>query len=368
MRGQHRARRLGRATTIFLVILALLIAGVAGTAFAAYRYDQARAGRILPGITIEGVPVGEMTRAQALKAVSAKIQETLSSHITVQAAGKDWDRTLADLGLAADVESPVDQALRLSASYSWLSRTYRRIADKPIFRSFDVSYTLGQDPLQQFVDQVGEALAVAPRNASYGLAGGKIQKTHAKSGRALRPKLSLELLRDAIINRLPAVELPVRTVRPKVTNQKVGKAIIVNLSSNTLTLLDSFKSVKTYGVATAMRGYLTPPGSWHVIAKVMNPTWHNPAPDTWGKGEPLVIPPGPNNPLGTRALYLDAPGIRIHGTPADYSIGTYASHGCIRMHIPQSEALYPLVPVGTPVFIIGAPPWGITRNPGTAGT
>jgi lipoprotein-anchoring transpeptidase ErfK/SrfK len=231
-----------------------------------------------------------------------------------------------------------------------------------------VSYTLGQDPLQQFVDQVGEALAVAPRNASYGLAGGKIQKTHAKSGRALRPKLSLELLRDAIINRLPAVELPVRTVRPKVTNQKVGKAIIVNLSSNTLTLLDSFKSVKTYGVATAMRGYLTPPGSWHVIAKVMNPTWHNPAPDTWGKGEPLVIPPGPNNPLGTRALYLDAPGIRIHGTPADYSIGTYASHGCIRMHIPQSEALYPLVPVGTPVFIIGAPPWGITRNPGTAGT
>jgi len=368
MRGHHRARRLGRATTIFLVIVGLLVAGIAGTAFAAYRYDQARADRILPGITIDGVAVGEMTRTQAIKAVSEKIQETLSSHLAIQAGGKEWDRTLADLGLSADVESPVDEALDLSASYSWVSRTYRRLANKPIVRSFEVSYTLGQDPLEQFAGQVEEALAVAPRSASYQLVGGKVRTVRAKSGRALRPRLSLDLLRDAITQRLPAVELPVRTVRPKVTNEKVGKAIIVDLSSNTITLLDAFKSVKSYRVATAMRGYLTPPGSWHVIGKVMNPTWHNPAPDTWGKGEPLVIPPGPNNPLGTRALYLDAPGIRIHGTPADYSIGTYASHGCIRMHIPESEALYPLVPVGTPVFIIGAPPWGITSDPGTAGT
>ena len=368
MRGHHRARRLGRATTIFLVIAGLLMAGIAGTAFAAYRYDQARADRILPGITIVGVSVGEMTRSQAIKAVSAKIQETLSSHLTIQAGGKEWDRTLSDLGLTADVETPVDQAVALSASYSWFSRTYRRIADKPIVQSFDVSYTLEQDPLNQFTEQVEKTLAVAPRDAGYELVGGKIRMVRAKSGRALRQKLSLDLLRNAITNRLPAVELPVRTVRPKVTNQNVGKAIIVNLSSNMITLLDAFRSVKHFGVATAKQGYLTPPGSWHVIGKVMNPTWHNPAPDTWGKGEPLVIPPGPDNPLGTRALYLDAPGIRIHGTPADYSIGTYASHGCIRMHIPESEALYPLVPVGTPVFIIGAPPWGITSNPGTAGT
>jgi lipoprotein-anchoring transpeptidase ErfK/SrfK len=309
-----------------------------------------------------------MTRTQAFKAVSAKIQETLSAHLTVQAGGKEWDRTLADLGLAADIQSPVGQALKLSASYSWLSRTYRRIANKPIARSFNVSYTLGQGPIKQFAGQVWKDLAVAPRSASYALSAGKIRMVRAKNGRALRRSMSLDLLRDAIVNRLPAVELPVRTVKPKVTTQEVGKAIIVNLSSNTLTLLDTFKSVRSYRVATAMRGYLTPPGSWHVIGKVMNPTWHNPAPDTWGKGEPLVIPPGPTNPLGTRALYLDAPGIRIHGTPADYSIGTYASHGCIRMHIPQSEALYPLVAVGTPVFIIGAPPWGITTNPGTTGT
>jgi L,D-transpeptidase ErfK/SrfK len=65
-----------------------------------------------------------------------------------------------------------------------------------------------------------------------------------------------------------------------------------------------------------------------------------------------VIPPGPGNPLGTRALYLDAPGIRIHGTYSDESIGTYASHGCIRMHISDSEELFGIVPIGTTVLIV----------------
>jgi len=141
----------------------------------------------------------------------------------------------------------------------------------------------------------------------------------------------------------------------------------VNVSQNMLYLYDGLHIIRRYPVATAKQGFVTPDGAWEVVDKVENPSWHNPAPTGWGAGEPLVIPPGPGNPLGTRALYLSAPGIRIHGTPSDSSIGTYASHGCIRMHIPDSEALYPLVPIGTPVFIIGAPPWGITTHPGAAG-
>jgi len=66
---------------------------------------------------------------------------------------------------------------------------------------------------------------------------------------------------------------------------------------------------------------------------------------------PASIPPGPGNPLGTRAMYLNAPGIRIHGTWSSSSIGTAASHGCIRMLIADSEQLYPLVPIGTTVIV-----------------
>ncbi len=67
---------------------------------------------------------------------------------------------------------------------------------------------------------------------------------------------------------------------------------------------------------------------------------------------PAYIPPGPTNPLGLRALYLNSPGIRIHGTYKTWTIGTAASHGCMRVANSQIVKLYPLVPVGTPVFII----------------
>ena len=79
--------------------------------------------------------------------------------------------------------------------------------------------------------------------------------------------------------------------------------------------------------------------------------------DEWSKNEPETIPPGPGNPLGLRALNLSAPGIRIHGTPSDYSIGYNASHGCIRMHNSDVLQLYPLVPSGTTVFLEPAGPY-----------
>ena len=61
--------------------------------------------------------------------------------------------------------------------------------------------------------------------------------------------------------------------------------------------------------------------------------------------------------MGTRAIYIDAPGlIRIHGTTDDSSIGRYASHGCIRMHNSEIEQLYPLIPVGAHVIVVGAAP------------
>src|SRR5438093_13644640 len=80
-RGRHRVRRLGRGTIVLLVVLGVLIVGTTGTAFAAYRYDRSHAGRILPGITIDGVAVGDMTRAQAIAAVTAAIEPRLQRSI-----------------------------------------------------------------------------------------------------------------------------------------------------------------------------------------------------------------------------------------------------------------------------------------------
>jgi len=142
-----------------------------------------------------------------------------------------------------------------------------------------------------------------------------------------------------------------------VTPETLGKTIVVRVDRNTLYLYDGFQVERTWSVATAKPGYTTPNGDWTIYNKAENPTWYNPALDSWGADLPAVIPGGPGNPMGTRALYITAPGlIRIHGTTSDDSIGRYASHGCIRMHNSEIEQLYPLVPIGTHVIIVGQRP------------
>jgi lipoprotein-anchoring transpeptidase ErfK/SrfK len=107
-----------------------------------------------------------------------------------------------------------------------------------------------------------------------------------------------------------------------------------------------------FGVATGQSQYPTPLGRWHVVVKWRNPWWYPPN-SAWAKGE-KPVPPGPGNPLGTRWMGLSASGVGIHGTPDDASIGYSASHGCIRMHIPDAEWLFNHVTVGTTVFIVSS--------------
>ena len=86
--------------------------------------------------------------------------------------------------------------------------------------------------------------------------------------------------------------------------------------------------------------------------KQRNPWWRPPNSE-WAKGL-KPVPPGPGNPLGTRWMGISAPGVGMHGTPDAASIGYSASHGCIRMQIPDAEWLFDHVRIGTPVFIVNA--------------
>lgn len=109
--------------------------------------------------------------------------------------------------------------------------------------------------------------------------------------------------------------------------------------------------VKTYPCAVGTSGHPTPKGHWKVAGKRKNPAWYNPH-SAWSASMPEVIPPGPGNPLGTRAIELNAPAIRIHGTPNPGSVGSAASHGCIRMYRKDVEELFDEVSVGVPVDIV----------------
>lgn len=128
----------------------------------------------------------------------------------------------------------------------------------------------------------------------------------------------------------------------------VGR-IVVTLRDHSLRLIRDGKVVKKYRIAIGQPAHPTPTGDYEVIDLQVNPTWFPPN-SPWAAGLGPV-PPGPGNPLGTRWIGTSAPAIGIHGTYADSSIGTAASHGCIRMHIPDVEELYDQVSMGMPVSI-----------------
>jgi L,D-transpeptidase ErfK/SrfK len=127
---------------------------------------------------------------------------------------------------------------------------------------------------------------------------------------------------------------------------------VIQRGSNELTLYDGAKVVRQFRVATGQSAYPTPLGRFQIVVKWRNPWWYPPA-SPWAQGE-SPIPPGPNNPLGTRWMGLSAPGVGIHGTNNPASIGYSLSHGCIRMLVSQAEWLFNHVDIGTPVFIVSA--------------
>jgi lipoprotein-anchoring transpeptidase ErfK/SrfK len=351
-RGRHAKRIAGGLIPVLVIVLAVTVVLGGGATFAAYRYDRSGTDRILPGVTIAGVDVGRMTRDEAVAAVGAATSTRLDAELTVQSAGHSWSATPEQLGVRADVSGAVDEALALSGSMGMFSRVYHRLADDPVHRSIDVGWRYSEGKVNAFVKGIAQDVALTPHDATVSLNGSDVVFTHAKPGRALKTEQAATKILTALQHGSSAqVQLGVKAVAPKVTDAKVGTTIVIDKTLNKLYLYQGFKLDRTYSVATAMAPYETPSGTWTIVNKAMNPTWTNPAPDTWGAGLPLTIPPGPGNPLGTRALYLNAPGIRIHGTYDSASIGTHASHGCVRMNIDDVEEMYPLVPIGATVLI-----------------
>ena len=347
-RAKHRK---GRGWAVAAVSVGVVLVVSAGTAFAAYRYDASTSDRILPGVRIAGVDVGGMRRDEAVRTLREKAEETLYGDLVVRAAGRSWTVTPASLGMTADVEGAVSQAFALADQMSVASRVYHRLRNQPVDASVDLPFLEDRGGVKTFVQQAFDEVSVPAVDARFALVDGELVTSRSHEGQELAMHAATARILHALSDRTAKVSVPVRTLDPKVTTASLGSSIVVDLSENELYLYDGLHVVKQYRVATAAPGYETPVGNWQIVNKQENPTWYNPAIDTWGADLPPVIAPGPGNPLGTRALYLNAPGIRIHGTYSSSSIGTYASHGCIRMLISDSEQLYPLVPIGTTVIV-----------------
>ncbi|HWC11071.1 MAG TPA: L,D-transpeptidase/peptidoglycan binding protein [Acidimicrobiales bacterium] len=343
-----------RRHLVLVISLVVAVSLVAGAGVWAVSYDGATSKKLLEDTVVGGVPVGGMRYEEAVQAVRTAVEDPLHRPIRVEAEDFQAETTAWDLGLKVDVPRAVRKAMDRSQEGNIVSRVWRRL-----FGGGAVNVALapawGDGEVSSLLSRAAEAVAVEPKDAKVDATSGWVTISPPKTGRELDLDKSRTAVLDAANRRDSSVRLVTNTLEPAVGADAVAKVILVRTGENMLYLYENGRIAKSWPVATGTADYPTPTGTWQVVQKLVNPTWVNPG-SAWARNMPPRIGPGPNNPLGTRALALNASGILIHATSDRSSIGFSASHGCIRMNEEDEMDLFGRVNTGTRVAIVNAGP------------
>jgi lipoprotein-anchoring transpeptidase ErfK/SrfK len=340
-----------------IAVIALTVTVLLVGAGSLYAFDRNVRTRIADGVTVNGIDVGGLTPERARAKLSASLLDPLSRPVSVRYKGTRFTLTPEQASVAVDIDGSVDRAMHVSTKGNLFTRTWREVRGRALDARVAAKIDYSEDAVRRVVARVERRLEIEPRDAVVDLEHGSVDPTPSRDGlsvraAALRKSIRSELL-DMGDTRIARVKTKV--VEPKVTTEELAEKypaiIIVNRGAFKLSFYKDLKLVKTYGIAVGQVGLETPAGLYNVQNKAVNPAWSVPNSDWAGDLAGTVVPGGtPQNPLKARWMGI-YDGAGIHGTDATGSIGTAASHGCIRMLIPDVVELYDQVPVGAPVYI-----------------
>lgn len=287
---------------------------------------------IAEGVTIGGVPVGGMTGAEARAAVQAAFDQRLQ----FRWKARRWQLAPAKLG-----------------SHPYLRDAAVAALAAPAGTKVKLNVRVRPRKVKAYTAYLQRVFGRQAKDSRILIRGARPFVTKAKFGRKVQRKQARLAITRALVrmDRTP-IAIKMRRVAPRVTRGNVGPIVLVKRESRRLQLWYGMRLVRTFPIAVGTASYPTPLGTHRVVSKVRHPTW-NPPSSPWAAGLGPV-PPGPANPLGTRWIGTSAPGIGIHGTPAPWTVGTAASHGCIRMYMGDVEWLFERVRIGTPVYLLRA--------------
>jgi hypothetical protein len=296
-----------------------------------------------PDAMVADVPLGGLTRGDAREELEAELAQRYAQPIDVRIRRRHPRVTTEELG------QRIRYGQMLTTAYD-LAREGRPV-------NVSLRRTFSSRRLTLAIRELGRPWFKAPRNARAIFRIRRVKITRARYGRALderdlRAKLVDELWRPTLRR---TVRGHVSRVRPAVGAKTLRRSyrtyISVDRSSRIVRLFKRLRVVRRYRVAVGAAGYATPAGMHRVLSKQVNPTWYVPNRSWAGSLAGQRIPPGdPRNPLKARFIAIGG-GVGFHGTGDLASIGRAASHGCIRMTVPDVISLYNRTPVGTSVLI-----------------
>jgi lipoprotein-anchoring transpeptidase ErfK/SrfK len=344
-----------RPRTIVLSILLLAVVG--GLAAGMYAYDDARADKIGKGVRVGGIPLQGLTAAEARAKLERLILDPLKRPVVVHHDRSTWRLGAREARIAVDIDAMVDKAMAVSREGNIFARTVRNLTGKSLDAQMEPSVRYSDRAIVRMLDKIRGAIERKPIDATVKIDSSGIERRESRTGLEVRASLLHRNIRRALVSTTADRTFIARTrkLQPKVSTSDVeeryGTAIIIHRDQFRLTLYKQLKPARTYSIAVGQAGLETPAGLYHIQNKAVNPAWNVPERDWAGDLAGTVVPGGtPENPLKARWLGI-FDGAGIHGTDAINSIGTAASHGCIRMRIPDVIELYERVPVGAPVYI-----------------
>jgi lipoprotein-anchoring transpeptidase ErfK/SrfK len=333
-------------------VVAFLILGTVGV----YAYDKSHDDTVADGIKAGGVDIGGMSRGKAAAALERELTPRVNQPLWVAWRGKRYRLSPAQAGAHVDVDAMVSDAVDRSRDGNVVSRALRSITGGDVNEDVPVRLTYSKPVVDRFIKHVEAGLNRPAQDARVSYSSDGIDKVPSHKGvRVADGKLRADVeatLRNP--GRARTVTPVVAITKPKVTTgelaSKYPAIIVVCRNCFQLKLYRHLKLQHAYRIAVGQQGLETPAGLYDVQSKQVNPSWHVPNSSWAGKLAGRVIPPGPQDPLKARWMGFNG-GAGIHGTDAVGSLGSAASHGCIRMAIPDVIQLYKQVDVGDPVYI-----------------
>ncbi|MDQ3936297.1 MAG: L,D-transpeptidase/peptidoglycan binding protein [Actinomycetota bacterium] len=340
-----------RSFILLAVALAAMIFGSVGV----YAYDAGN-DEIAEGITAAGIDIGGMTEGEAREKLRSELAYDLERPVRVKYRGRSFKLDAERADIQANVDAMVDRAVDRSREGNVVSRTFRGMTGGKIHEDIPVRVTYDRAAVRDLVKRVKRKVDQPARDADVSFSGGTVTPVEGRNGRAVDAGRLTSRIEAAIVE--PGSERLIKprvtVTKPEVTTKELAakypKIVVVNKANTTVTLYEKLKATRTYNVAVGSPGYPTPSGRFAIQNKQVDPVWNVPNSDWAGELAGRSIPPGPQNPLKARWMGIYG-GAGFHGTADVGSIGSAASHGCVRMAIPDIIDLFDRVDVGTPVFV-----------------
>jgi lipoprotein-anchoring transpeptidase ErfK/SrfK len=340
---------------VLIALVALITMGLL-LAVGVWAYDDAQKDKIAPGVEVGGVDVGGRDADAARKIIEDEVVAPLKQPVVVSYDGKDYTLGAKRLQAKADVDGMVQEAIDRSRQGNIFDRVSRYASGGDVNANLEPRVGYDKQAVKNFVNELAEKINQDPVDASVVPSGGRLQQEAGQPGQAVDARQMTTAINHAARSpgrdeTIPAV---VETTKPEVNKKDLAQAypryIYIDRSTYTLRFYHHLRLKKTYSIAVGQQGLETPAGLYHALDKQVNPSWHVPNSAWAGDLAGQVIPPGPSDPLKARWIGI-FDGAGIHGTDDVGSLGSAASHGCVRMSIPDVIDLYDRVDVGDPIYI-----------------